>query len=132
MQNFTQANVVALIVQVLDKNIKCTCYNNHTYMHSYCSNCAWMHNFTTTDVGVFLTKMCKRSSLFYFAKFYTIWYGCFVTISIMNCLSSATNWSHHFLSKIQIISINHKTFDITKLCSNNQWCGTFLELVVYS
>ena len=31
-------------------------------MHGYFHNCAFMHNFTPTDVDVFLIKMCKIST----------------------------------------------------------------------
>ena len=37
-------------------------------MHSYCSTCAFMYNFTPTDVGIFLVKMCKISYFLYFAR----------------------------------------------------------------
>ena len=37
-----------------------------TIMHGYYSNCAFMHNFTPTDVGVFLLKMRKIMYLFFF------------------------------------------------------------------
>ena len=36
-------------------------------MHGYCSTCAFMHNFTPTDVGVFFVKMCISQYFFYFA-----------------------------------------------------------------
>ena len=36
-------------------------------MHGYYSTCAFMHNFTPTDVGVFLVKMCISQHFFYFA-----------------------------------------------------------------
>ena len=35
-------------------------------MHSYCSNGAFMHIFTPTNVGVFLVKMCKMKDFFFF------------------------------------------------------------------
>ena len=47
--------------------IKCTCYSNRAYMHDYYSNCAFMYNFTPTDVCVFLLKMCKIGYFFHFA-----------------------------------------------------------------
>ena len=47
-------------------NIKCKCYYNLTYMHSYCSNCTFMHNFTPTNVGIFLIKICKIKEFFIF------------------------------------------------------------------
>ena len=52
-----------------EKNIyiKCTCYSNRAYMHGYYSNCAFMYNFTPTDVCVFLLKMCKIGYFFHFA-----------------------------------------------------------------
>ena len=34
----------------------------------HCSTCAFMYNFTPTDVGVFLVTMCKINYLLYFAK----------------------------------------------------------------
>ena len=37
-------------------------------MHGYCSTYAFMHNFTPTDVGVFLVKMYKMSYFLYFAR----------------------------------------------------------------
>ena len=37
-------------------------------MHGYYSTCAFMHNFTPTDVGVFWIKTCKMRSFFYFAR----------------------------------------------------------------
>ena len=46
-------------------------YNNHAYMHGYYSIVIYMHNFTSTDVSVFLVKMCKISHFLYFAQFYT-------------------------------------------------------------
>ena len=42
-------------------------YNNRAYMHGYCSTCAFMHNFTSTDVSFFLVKMCISRHFFYFA-----------------------------------------------------------------
>ena len=42
-------------------------YSDCAYMHDYCSNCAFMYNFTRTDVGVFLVKMCKMKSFLHFA-----------------------------------------------------------------
>ena len=36
-------------------------YSNHANMHSYYSSCAFMHNFTHIDVGIFLLKKCKIS-----------------------------------------------------------------------
>ena len=47
--------------------IKCTCYSNRAYMHGYYSNCAFIYNFTPTDVCVFLLKMCKIGYFFHFA-----------------------------------------------------------------
>ena len=38
------------------------------YMHNYYSSCAFMHNFTPNDVGVFLVKICKMSCFLYFAR----------------------------------------------------------------
>ena len=43
-------------------------YSNRAYMHGYCSICAFMHNFTPTDVGVFLVKMYKMKGFFAFCK----------------------------------------------------------------
>ena len=37
-------------------------------MHGYCSTCTFMHNFTLTDVGVFLVTMCKISYFWNFAR----------------------------------------------------------------
>ena len=31
-------------------------------MHGYCSTCAFMHNFTPTNVGIFWVKMCKMKA----------------------------------------------------------------------
>ena len=45
-------------------------------MHGYCSNCAFLHKFTPTDVGVFLLKLCKMSTFFHFAQFYINWCNC--------------------------------------------------------
>ena len=39
-------------------------------VHGYCCNCAEMHNFTPTDVGVFSLKLCKISHFFHFAQLY--------------------------------------------------------------
>ena len=36
-------------------------------MHGYCSTYVFIHNFTPTDVGVFLVKMCISQHFFYFA-----------------------------------------------------------------
>ena len=47
--------------------IKCTCYSNRAYMHGYYGNCAFMYNFTPTNVCVFLLKMCKIGYFFHFA-----------------------------------------------------------------
>ena len=41
-------------------------YSNYVYLHDYCSNCAFMHNFTPTDVGVFLVS-AYLNTFFYFA-----------------------------------------------------------------
>ena len=37
-------------------------------MHGYCSICAFMHNFTLIDMGVFFVKMCKISYFLYFVR----------------------------------------------------------------
>ena len=34
-------------------------YSNHAYMHGYCSTFVYMHNFASTDVGVFWLKCVK-------------------------------------------------------------------------
>ena len=54
---------------LLPKNIKCTSYGNHAYMQGYCSICVFMYNFTPTDVGDFLLKMCKMDYFLYFVRF---------------------------------------------------------------
>ena len=40
-------------------------------MHDYYNTCAFIYNFTPTDVGIFFLKMCKMNYL-YFAKLCTI------------------------------------------------------------
>ena len=43
-------------------------HNNRAYMHDYCNIFAFIHNFTPTNVGVFLfIKMCKMNYFLYFA-----------------------------------------------------------------
>ena len=38
-------------------------YNNSAYMYGYCSTFVYMHNFTSTNMGVFfLLKMCKLTA----------------------------------------------------------------------
>ena len=54
------------------KNIKYTSYSNRAYMHDYYNTCAFMHNFTSTNVGVFLLKICKMDYFLYFARLCTI------------------------------------------------------------
>lgn len=44
-------------------------YGNYAYMHGYCSIFVHMHNFASTDAGVFLIKMCKINQFLYFAQF---------------------------------------------------------------
>jgi len=36
----------------------------------YNSNCTFMHNFTPTDVCIFLVKICKMKGFLYFVRFY--------------------------------------------------------------
>ena len=38
------------------------------YMHGYCSTCAFMHNFTPSDMGVFLGLKCVKWRVFVFCK----------------------------------------------------------------
>ena len=42
-------------------------YSNHTYMHGYYSNFAYMQNFTSTNAGLFDTISCKYLHILYFA-----------------------------------------------------------------
>ena len=51
------------------KNVKCTSYSNHAYMHGYCSTCAFMHNFTHTDVSVFFCQNMHISTPFLFCTY---------------------------------------------------------------
>ena len=39
-------------------------------MHGYCCTCAFMHNFTPTNVGIFFVKMCKMKGILYFATLF--------------------------------------------------------------
>ena len=34
-------------------------------MHGYCSTCGFMHNFTLSDMGIFLIKMSKMKCFFF-------------------------------------------------------------------
>ena len=43
-------------------------YSDGAYMHGHCSICIIMHNFTPTDVGVFLAKMCKMKEFLYYRR----------------------------------------------------------------
>ena len=38
------------------------------HMHGYCSNCAFMHIFTPTDVDFFWVKMCKMKGFLHFTR----------------------------------------------------------------
>ena len=40
--------------------------NNHIYMYGYCSTCAFIHNFTPTNVGIFVDQNMHISTLFLF------------------------------------------------------------------
>ena len=52
-----------------ETNIKWKSYSNRVYMHSYCSNGAYLHTFTLTDVGIFWVIMCKMMQFLYYARF---------------------------------------------------------------
>ena len=43
--------------------------SNRAYMHRYCSSFVYFHIFASTDVSVFLVKMCKIEHFLYFANF---------------------------------------------------------------
>ena len=43
--------------------------SNRAYMHDYCSSFVCLHIFASTDVSVFLVKMCKIEHFLYFANF---------------------------------------------------------------
>ena len=55
-------------------NILCTNYSNHAYIHNYYSTCAFMYNFTLTDMGVFffffLYQNVHISTLFLFCTIF--------------------------------------------------------------
>ena len=53
---------------------------NRVYMHGYCNNYAFMHNFTATDVSVILVKMCKMKDFLHFVRFCIHWCGCSYTM----------------------------------------------------
>ena len=44
--------------------------NIHSYLHGYCSYHVYLHIFTPTNVGIFLLKMCKMGTFFYFKGLY--------------------------------------------------------------
>ena len=55
-----------------------------------------MHNFTPTDVGVFLLKLCKISHFFHFAQLYINWCNCSKIVWIYpNSLSLSLSLSLH-------------------------------------
>ena len=41
-------------------------------MHGYYSNCAFMHNFTLAEMGVFFVKICKMKGFLHFASTSTV------------------------------------------------------------
>ena len=43
-------------------------YRNHAYMHSYCSIFVNIHNFASTNMGVFLVKIYKIHTFLHFEK----------------------------------------------------------------
>ena len=54
-------------------NILCTNYSNHAYIHNYYSTCAFMYNFTLTDMGVFFFFLYQNvhiSTLFLFCTIF--------------------------------------------------------------
>ena len=72
-------------------------------MHGYCSTCAFIHNCTPIDVGVFFTKMCKISYFLYFARLCKNWCG----------YSYMTN--HSFILHLQLICLCKITWSIIHL-----------------
>ena len=63
-----------------EKNIK---------IHGYCSNCAFMHNFTPLDVSFFFffkffyIKMCKMKEFLYFGRLCIHWCGCSKALNLL-------------------------------------------------
>ena len=43
-------------------------YSSRVNIYNYCSNNENLHNFSSTDVGQFLGKMCKIVYFFYFGR----------------------------------------------------------------
>ena len=79
-------------------------------MYYYCSNCAFMHIFTSIDVSIFFfNKMCKMKGFLHFARLCTHWCGC-CKWWIM-CKWQTTN--HNLLCKIVVKKV--VTFYVTRV-----------------
>ena len=70
-------------------------YSDCAYMHGHCSICIIMHNFTPTDVGVFLVKMCKMKEFLYYRKVSTNWCGCSYNLQIAILYYQTTKIGHY-------------------------------------
>ena len=42
-------------------------YNNHVYLHCYCSSFVYLHNYRQADAGEFEGRLCKLYTFFYYA-----------------------------------------------------------------
>ena len=78
-------------------------------MYNYCSTCAFMHNFTSTNVGIFLVKMCISQHFFYFALA--------DTRALTNFRSSSTvkNDLYHFQKKRLNVQSSYQNEEIFEM-----------------
>ena len=87
-------------------------HDYYSNMHGYYSNCAFMHNFTPTDVIVFLLKMCKICYFFHLKS---------VTFFILH------NFAHTNGNALKATFIMDKGLNPLNLCAS---LTSFLVLLV--